>query len=373
MISYSLSVKRIRDNMFMPAYLLNGTETLLKEEWLLHLARHYLGENYAPEDIRRIEDGKTDLKKVMADINMPALFSGGRTIVIIDNPPYLPTPPKDKKKKNEADNKEKPEDAKRKAAEEERARDIFTAFWEREAAENAPGNIIVFRVRDADKRRRFFRMLNSDLKTVIDCSALKGDELNKWVMHRMKKRELQLEPKALEKLLLFTEGDLWRLDRELAKISDYMDGGCKVVDEEVVDRLVYSGPRGNIFNLVDALGEGSHKKAFSYLKALFFHREAPLMVLYMITRQYRLIIKAKSLKKEGIPSSKAASLLEAPPFVASKVYRQAENYHEEELREILKLLYETDLGIKTGAAGSDPELSMELLLARIASVAGTNL
>ncbi len=379
MATFSASIKDIRGGNFLPAYLLNGTETLLKEEWLRLLALYYLGENNSPEDICRIADSKTELKEIVARMNTPALFGSDRKIFIINDPPYLPAAPKGRGKKKDAvaGKKEEAEEKKKKKAEEEKIKKVFKDFWKNERSSersnNVPQNIIIFRTLDTDKRRWFYGMLNKkdpDIKhdAVVEFSTLQGDDLKKWVLNRLKRYGKKIDAKAYEKLLLFTESDLWRIDREIAKINDYMDENEDNINTDTIEKLVFSSPQGNIFNLVDALGEGNYKKAFAYLKSLFFHKEFPLIILAMITRQYRLILKAASLKKEGIPHSKAAPLLEVAPFLVSKLFRQADNYKESELYEIIRLLNETDLTIKTGNKITDPEVALELLLARIAAV-----
>ena len=61
------------------------------------------------------------------------------------------------------------------------------------------------------------------------------------------------------------QGDLRRADTEITKIMAYMYADEQIVTEELVDKLVYSDPRGNIFNLVDALGEGIPAQSFHCL------------------------------------------------------------------------------------------------------------
>ncbi len=209
-------------------------------------------------------------------------------------------------------------------------------------------------------------MLSKDFNAVVDCSPLQGDTLKRWVFNRLKKYNKTIDTVAYEKLLLFTAGDLWRIDREISKISDYMDEEKESITEELIEKLVYSGPQGNIFKLVDALGEGAYSQAFSHLGALFALQEPPVMILFMIVRQYRLILNALCLLEEGCSESKAAPALGVMPFVARKLFQQAGKYEHSELREIFQILQETDFNIKTGKM--EPMLALELVISRISGL-----
>ena len=123
--------------------------------------------------------------------------------------------------------------------------------------------------------------------------------------------------------------------------------------------------RDSIFNLVDALGEGIPAQSFQYLETLLVLRTPPLQILHMVARQFRLILKAFCLREEGISKSAATPRLGVHPFVADKLYRQAQTYGREELREIIRILQETDFRIKTGKM--EPELALELLISQIAT------
>lgn len=370
------SFKDITDGKFLPAYLLLGTETLLKEEWLTFLCRKYLGSGgESGTGIRRLEGRESSLPEILADLNMPVLFSEGKRIIIIDDPPYLPPPPKNKKKKaeDEEEPREPAESGDVSPGEKDRDGDgekklikLFQAFWGKQISLPEPDNIIVFRVTEPDKRKQFYRLLSKDLKAVTDCSPLKGEELKRWVNKRLKKYNKKIDAIAYEKLLVFTEGDLWKIDRELAKISDYMQDDEENITEELVEKLVYSGPRGNIFKLVDAMGEGMYLQAYSHLGAMLAVREAPLMILHMIVRQYRLILNTLCLREEGYTESKAAPALGVKPFVARKLYRQAGHYNRRELTAIFGILLETDFNIKMGKM--DPETALEVLIGRIAGL-----
>ncbi len=86
----------------------------------------------------------------------------------------------------------------------------------------------------------------------------------------------------------------------------------------------------------------------------------------MVARQFRLILKAFCLREEGdFKIRRHPPRLGVHPFVADKLYRQAQTYGREELREIIRILQETDFRIKTGKM--EPELALELLISQIAT------
>ncbi len=364
MITSKQSFQDIRAGRFSPLYLLTGGEDYLQELWLGLLREKFLQGDEANTGFRKIEGHEANLIEIIVDLGMPTLFSTGRKIVLIDDFPLLFSTAHPQKKKPAATGDVRSGKSGKTDGEEKRIKEALAVFQEQQNSHPEIEHIIVFRAAEVDRRRSFFRFLQESDAVVI-FSPLKGRDLDAWVRSRLHAHDKKADPRALDKLLFIAESDLRRVDSEISKIVSYMHTDEKIVIEELVDKLVYSDPRGNIFNLVDALGEGVPEKSFRYLKALLALHTPPLQILHMVARQFRLILKAHSLREEGVKRSAAISRLGVHPFVADKLFRQARTYRREELREIIRIIQETDLRIKTGK--TEPELALELLIGRIAS------
>jgi len=70
--------------------------------------------------------------------------------------------------------------------------------------------------------------------------------------------------------------------------------------------------------------------------------EPVIRLLYMTARQFRLIIKAKSILDEGCPEKQAAGQMQVHPYVAQKCIKQAGNYSLDELKRCMEKILSTD-------------------------------
>ena len=120
-----------------------------------------------------------------------------------------------------------------------------------------------------------------------------------------------------------------------------------------------------IFDLVDAVGEKKVAKAIDLLREMLVAGEAPVYIVFMLARQYRLILSVKSLLRERIPERQMLSQLSLHPYVFRKVLSQSKNFKEEDLTRGLKHLLEADVGLKNSYA--DPGYLLEMAVMKISS------
>jgi DNA polymerase-3 subunit delta len=121
----------------------------------------------------------------------------------------------------------------------------------------------------------------------------------------------------------------------------------------------------NIFDLVDQIGQKKGEKAIETLRATLMLGEPPVRALFMIARQFRLIIQAGAYRAQGLTEKELAKDLSLHPFVAGKVFRQSANYSPESPETAVKLLRDCDLSLKSGAA---PLSALEDLILRLTAL-----
>jgi len=353
--------KSISAGKLQPVYLFAGEESYLKEQLLQTLCENYLGGEDPVREARKVEGKEFPLKEILEELSRPGLFSGGKKVAVIRHPPYLEAPSISRGKDVAGDTEESSRGKKNSREEEE----LLSSYRDREMNKALPEGIIVFWVDNADKRKKLFKLLEK-WGVTINCSPLKGETLKRWVKKEASKYGKSINPAALEKLLLFTQGDMNRIAREIDKISCYLEISEKEITSEQVETLVHSDSRGNIFQLVDALGEGDLSRAYLELQSLFAVKEPPVKILYMIVRHFRLLISTLSCLEKGYSRKELASLLQVQPFVASKLHAQAKGYHMKELEDIYRALHQVDIQIKRGKI--DPYQGLELILGKIYGV-----
>jgi DNA polymerase-3 subunit delta len=196
---------------------------------------------------------------------------------------------------------------------------------------------------------------------VYDFKHPTGTALVRWAVGHAKKLGLELPDDVAAELVARCSEDKVRVMGEIEKLALYAEGTATLEDLEA---LVRPDLQSNIFRFVDALGAGDRGEALELLEALLATGEAPLRILYMIRRQFRLLARARSLFEEGATRSEVASVLKIPPFVAKKLEEQARRMNEGDLERALALTLDLEGGLKGGSDLAD-ELQVELAVLKL--------
>jgi len=358
MVSYQSLLKQFKEGKFAPVYLFYGEEKYLQQEFTARLAESFLGSEIE-YGLEKVDGSEYDLEDIMARLNEGGLFSR-RRIVVVENPPYL-TPPRKKELRDESKDEAGPDNREKQSA------DLLTGYLEN----LDPGDfdsVLVFLTPGADKRRRFFKLIDKK-GVVVECAALKGDALAAWIRKKALKMGKKMDRGAVERLLLAGDHNLHYLSNELDKYRTYLGDEGDTITVETVETLFAGDLQGNVFKLADALAEGALAGAQDFLDLLMKRREQPLLILFMLTRHYRLLLQAFSLLEEGRSGADLASILGVQPFVARKLKEQTALYNRRVLEEAMLALQKTDCQIKTGCL--EPAQALQLVLSRIDHVQRT--
>jgi DNA polymerase-3 subunit delta len=191
---------------------------------------------------------------------------------------------------------------------------------------------------------------------------LKREALKAWIRKRVKEEGGDIAPQAVNLLAELIGGDLWAMDGEIRKLLLYSQE--RPISEDDVRQLVSCIQEANIFALVDAVAEGRTELAQRILHRLYDEGVAPIYILTMITRQFRLIAQAGDLGK-GLSRLQIQDRLGLKSsYSLDKTLSQAKLYDFERVKRAYDKLLETDLAIKTGQYSD--KLALELLVTELA-------
>jgi DNA polymerase-3 subunit delta len=191
---------------------------------------------------------------------------------------------------------------------------------------------------------------------------LKGEKLVQWVKKRVAQEGGKISPAALKLLEKQVGGDLWVMSGEIAKLATYALG--RQIEEEDVKKLVGYTQQASIFNMVDAVLGFKAGVGQQMLQQLMLEGMAPPQILFMISRQVRLMIQVKAMLKERKAQSEMQQKLGLfNEFVWSKTLEQTNMYSFERLKELYHKLLDTDIAIKTGKYND--ELALNILIAEM--------
>jgi DNA polymerase-3 subunit delta len=203
------------------------------------------------------------------------------------------------------------------------------------------------------------------LAKVREFKYIKGDMLRNWMLARAKNLNCTISSPALKLLTELVGSNLGLLALEIDKLCLYAQGGR--VEASDVKSLVAYAQETNVFNMVDAILERNAPKATRLLHLLEEEGAASPYLLFMITRQLRMVIQAKDmLQQKQALADMGRGLGITSDFVLQKVREQARTHSIEQLKAIYRKLLDTDISIKTGRIKGDRgELALDLLICEL--------
>jgi len=218
-------------------------------------------------------------------------------------------------------------------------------------------NIILFSECDSKilKSDIFFKFATKN-GTVEQFDVLEDDELVDWINSEAENMGVKIKLTAARELAKYSKGDLWQVENELQKLSNYVlfEERSEITLADI-NKLVDKVEDGNIFAITDAVGARNKKTAlvliYNYLK-----NGGIALVLFATIATH---IKNLLIIKES-PSSSAGELGMAP-FVKMKCTSQAAKFEFEELKKLFDLLVELDRKMKVGQVGQEEAVEMFIL------------
>jgi DNA polymerase-3 subunit delta len=202
---------------------------------------------------------------------------------------------------------------------------------------------------------------------VQEFQPLKQAEVAGWINRRAALYGVSIQARAVAALAQLVGNQLWLLDTELQKLATYA-AGREITDADVRE-LVSFARDPNVFAMADAIVEGRTRDAIDLLHRLLADGEAAQKLLVVnIVRQYRLLVLAKELLDQRVPTPEISARLGVRPFVAQRMLQQqAPLYTNDKLRRAYRLLLDADLSMKRGV--HDDETALELLIFQLAALA----
>lgn len=186
-----------------------------------------------------------------------------------------------------------------------------------------------------------------------------GPAMARWIQERAKQVGGQLSYQAAGVLASLVGEDTRLADQEIQKLLTYVNFQ-RPVEPDDVEHLTALSMQGDIFALVDALGNRNGRAAMTMLHRLL-ETEDPPGIFGMVVRQFRLLLLAREILDRGGGEADIARQLHIHPFVAQKITAQARHLNLPMLEVIYRNMLGVDLAIKTGQM--DASLSLDMFIA----------
>ena len=192
---------------------------------------------------------------------------------------------------------------------------------------------------------------------------LRGNELSSWLKKYCADNKINLEPAAADELIMLVGNDLLQLSLELKKLSAYKKN--KNITKADVAEMVRAKFDEDIFKLTDALSAKNQKLALHLISDQLRSGNAPLAILAMIQRQFRILLRLQGQLEEtaGYPNkTQLAKELGLHEFIIMKGLGQIKNFSADKLKKIYGDLMEMEKQLTTGY--KNPELLFDLFVVK---------
>ncbi len=212
-----------------------------------------------------------------------------------------------------------------------------------------------------------FKKLADKKGVVCEFGILTQVELEKFIAKWANENGKLISHINAAKLISYCGKDMNLLKNEVNKISAYAKG--EEITLEDIDKLATVNLESKIFALSDAVLNGNAEKAFLTLDNLFYQREEPIMMLYVLSASYIDAYRMRVADESGVTKNEVASefAYKNRAFVLENAKRATRKVTTQALRKSIDLLLKADADFKS--ASVNHRLYMEQLIAQLLLIA----
>ena len=222
---------------------------------------------------------------------------------------------------------------------------------------------MIFVEDEVDKRSRMYKAVKK-YGRVVEFAKQDSQTLIRWVLKMMKREGKKITQGDMELFLTKTGTDMGNIEKELEKLLCYTMGR-DVITAGDIEAVCTTQITNHIFDMIKAVTEKRQKRALDLYYDLLSLKEPPMRILFLLARQFNLIMQVKELSKEGYDQSAIAKRTGLQPFVVRNYAGYANRYSTEDLRSTVEECVQTEAKVKTGYMND--VMSVELLLVKFSS------
>ncbi len=222
---------------------------------------------------------------------------------------------------------------------------------------------MVFVEKEVDKRSRMYKAVKK-YGRIVDFSVQDTETIMRWVLGILGREGKKITRREMELFLGKTGNDMGNIEKELEKLICYTMGR-EVITAEDIEAVCTVQISNHIFDMIRAVTEKKQKRALDLYYDLLALKEPPMRILFLLARQFNLIMQVKELSQAGYDQSRISKQTGLQPFVVRNYSAYARKYSTEALRSAVEECVRTEEKVKTGYMTD--AMSVELLLVKFSS------
>ena len=149
------------------------------------------------------------------------------------------------------------------------------------------------------------------------------------------------------------------IDKELEKLLCY----ClekDTIEEADVEAVTTEQIQNKVFDMVDAISNHNQRKALDLYYDLLALKEPAMRIMFLITRQFQLLMIVKSMSGRGFGNKDIASKAGCPEWAVRKYQAQGRGYSLEQLKKAVSDGVSYEEAVKTGQMND--QLAVEMFI-----------
>ena len=317
--------EEIREGNLKQVYLLCGEEAYLRRQYRDRVKKALLGDG----DLMNLNcfEGKGIVPGEVIDLAQTMPFLAERRVLVIENSGFF-----------------------------KRGGEALAEYL----ADPATSAYFLFVETEIDKRSRLYKAAAARGR-VIECKTPDEGVLKRWVVELLAKENKRITQRELDLFLEKTGTDMENIRGEVEKLVCYcLDR--EAVSAQDIEAVCVRQIGSRIFDMVEAVADKKQRRAMELYYDLLTLKEPPMRILFLIARQFNLLLQVKELKNKGYDTRSIGEKVGLKGFIAGKYVSQAAKFKEAELRQALTDCVETEEAVKTGRMND--VMSVELLIVR---------
>lgn len=335
LVNFTEFKKIIKNNKINSTYLLMGEEEYLLEEAIELLKKTYIDDNFEALNYTVLDGRIATIDDLINTCETLPFMSSKKMVVLKDINQFF-----DK---------------------EDTLKDIYTYL---DDLGNHVCLLLVDNNNELKKNTKLYKHYNKN-NNVVDFTKLKGKDLSQWVEHIIKGNNAKISFSNINYFIQHSSylsrnvnSTLYDLENELKKVISYAKG--MEVQKEDIDFVMVKSLDNNIFDLLTAINKSDIDRSLSIFNEIYLSNEPIPKILFMISRQIRLMLGYNIYRDKGYTDGEIIDKLMIKSYEYSKISTQAKMYKIKTLEGFLNLILEVDKKLKT--ISTDSKIEMEILI-----------
>jgi len=216
--------------------------------------------------------------------------------------------------------------------------------------------IVIWQDTKVDSKLKLIKKINES-KLLFSFDLPKEGEMKNWISVKAKEKGISLTTPLVSFLFERLQFNKFSVIRELDKLVIYLKvKKAKALTEAMLEEVMGFNIKGDMWKFLDYFGNKNKLKALLEFEKITKYEDNSQLLISMLNRELKMISHYKYVKE----SERDISELKLPPFIIKKTAEKARNFTFQEVKTLIKRLFDLDFAIKSGAIEEKSALTLYL-------------